>query len=70
MGSKEYFGENLKALRRERGIGQSELAEILRISPKTISHWETGYTEPSISQLIALANFFELPIDELVGRIL
>ena len=70
MDSKGYFGENLKALRRERCIGQSELAEILRISPKTISHWETGYTEPSISQLIALANFFDLSIDELVGRIL
>ena len=70
MESKGHFGENLKTLRRERCIGQGELAIILKVSSKTISHWETGYTEPSISQLIALANFFDLSIDELVGRIL
>lgn len=63
------FAENLKLLRKERGVGQAELAAILNISAKTVSHWETGYTEPSVTQLIQLADYFEISIDELVGRI-
>ena len=63
------FAENLKLLRKWKNIGQKELAEILQISAKTVSHWETGYTEPSIAQLIAIADYFDLSIDELVGRI-
>ena len=62
------FCENLKFLRKEHKIGQKYLAEKLNVSVKTISHWETGYTEPSINQLIALANFFNLSIDEIVDR--
>ena len=63
------FKENLKKLRKEQKIGQQEMAEKLSVSVKTISHWETGYTEPSISQLIAIANIFDISIDELVDRI-
>ncbi|MGN0817543.1 MAG: helix-turn-helix domain-containing protein [Candidatus Coproplasma sp.] len=62
------FGENLKTLRLERKINQQNLAQELNFSLKTISHWETGYSEPSIDQLIILANFFNVTIDELVGR--
>lgn len=60
--------ENLKLLRKEKKIGQDVLAKILNISAKTVSHWETGYTEPSVLQLIQLADYFEITIDELVGR--
>ena len=63
------FSENLKSLRKMYGIGQGTVAEALNTTIKTISHWETGYTEPSIGQLIQLANFFDISIDELVGRI-
>ncbi len=62
------FSEIFKSLRRERNIGQKDLANALNVSVKTVSHWETGYTEPSIAQLITIANFFDIPIDELVGR--
>ena len=62
------LGENLKNLRKVKKVSQGDLAEILHISLKTVSHWETGYTEPSITQLIALADFFDVSIDELVGR--
>lgn len=44
------------------------LAEALNVSVKTVSHWETGYTEPSVLQRIQLANYFDITIDELVGR--
>lgn len=62
------FSETLKALRTETKLGQDKLAEVLSISAKTVSHWETGYTEPSIAQLIQLADYFGVSIDELVGR--
>lgn len=62
------FGERLKLIRISEGIAQSKLAEALKVSVKTISHWETNYTQPSVPQLIQLANFFNLTIDELVGR--
>jgi len=62
------LGENLKQLRIAEDIGQTKLAEALNISVKTISHWETNYTEPSIAKLIQLADFFDITLDELVGR--
>ncbi|MBO7215318.1 MAG: helix-turn-helix transcriptional regulator [Clostridia bacterium] len=62
------FSQNLKLLRKTQKINQKKLAKIIDVSPKTVSHWETGYTEPSINQLISLANFFDITIDELVDR--
>ena len=64
----KYFCDNLKSLRKANNLDQKTFAKILNISPKTISHWETGYTEPSISQLIAIANFFDISLDELLDR--
>ena len=63
------FKENLKALRVAKGISQAKLAELLNISVKTVSHWETGYTEPSVAQLVFLADFFDVSLDELLGRV-
>ena len=60
------LGENLKTLRKENKIEQVKLAKELNVSAKTISHWETGYTEPSVSQLIAIANFYNITLDELI----
>ncbi len=60
------FSENLKSLRKENKIDQIKLASELKVSPKTVSHWETGYTEPSIAQLIALSKFFNVSLDELI----
>ena len=60
--------ENLKRLRSEKRVTQTELAKALNTTLKTVSHWETGYTEPSVMQLIMLADFFNVSLDELVGR--
>ena len=62
------FSENLKSLRKLYKIDQAKLSKELNVSSKTISHWETGYTEPSISQLIMIADFFDISLDELVDR--
>lgn len=60
--------DSLKAMRVEHSITQEQLAKKLNISLKTVSHWETGYTEPSITQLIAIADLYSVSLDELVGR--
>lgn len=60
------FSENLKRLRIENKISQALLAEKLHTSVKTISHWETGYSEPSLKQLLELAHFFNLSTDDLL----
>lgn len=60
------FGRNLKNLRKERKLSQKGLADELKVSWHTVSHWETGYSEPSIDQIKLLANYFEITIDELL----
>ncbi|MCM1367490.1 MAG: helix-turn-helix domain-containing protein [Roseburia sp.] len=60
------FSENLKEARHELGISQAELAKRLDLTLKTVSHWETGYSEPSIQQILDLADFFHISTDELL----
>lgn len=62
------FPRNLKILRIAKGMGQRELASALDTTLKTVSHWETGYSEPSILQLVMLADIFDVTLDDLVGR--
>lgn len=60
------FAKNLKEARRELGISQAELAKRLDITIKTVSHWETGYSEPSIQQILDLSEFFNITTDDLL----
>ena len=61
------FCERLKELRIEKGVGQVELAMAINVSKGIISLWENDLREPKLSNLIALAKFFEVSIDYLVG---
>ncbi len=61
------FGETLKELRSNQNIGQIMLSKKIGISQSTISKWENGITEPSLSNLIALSDYFDISIDELIG---
>jgi transcriptional regulator with XRE-family HTH domain len=49
------LGERLLALRKMRKLTQRDLAKIIRVSHVTISQWESGDSEPSGSNLIALS---------------
>ncbi len=61
------FGNILKELRTEKGIGQVQLAEAIGVSKGIISLWENGLREPTMSSLILLSKFFDVSIDYLVG---
>lgn len=61
------FGEKLKELRGERGVGQIALAAEIGVSKGIISLWENGLREPTLSNLILLARYFEVSIDYLAG---
>lgn len=60
---------NLKIadLRKQRHIGQQELAEVLGVTYQTVSKWETGITMPDIMLLPAIAEYFNVSVDELLG---
>ncbi len=65
MGNK--FKDNLKMLRKEKALGQVQLAKAIGVSKGIISLWENGLREPNMSSLIALAEYFNVTIDYLVG---
>ena len=61
------FGEKLKELRLENGIGQVALAKELGVSKGIVSLWENGLREPKLSNLIIIARYFQVSIDYLAG---
>lgn len=61
------FGEKLKELRLENGIGQMALAKELGVSKGIVSLWENGLREPKLSNLIMIARYFQVSIDYLAG---
>lgn len=63
----ELFAENLWKHRTDTHLSQAELGEKLNIAQRTISNWEHGQN-PNIEGLVKLADFFDITIDELVGR--
>ncbi|MCM1438619.1 MAG: helix-turn-helix domain-containing protein [Roseburia sp.] len=63
----KVFCERLKELRQDKKIGQEELAARLGVSKGIISFWENGLREPTMGNLKAIAQFFEVSTDYLVG---
>ncbi len=61
------FPERLHILRRRRGLPIRALAAMVHVGASTISSWERGETEPTVTNLVALAGVFGLTLDELVG---
>lgn len=61
-------GNLIRQLRKEKHLSQTELAKQLHVSQATITAWETGRSDPSISALNALADYFNVSTDYLAGR--
>lgn len=61
------LGKNIKELRVERGLTQSQLAKEIGVSQGAIYFWENEINEPTASYIVALAEFFSVTTDELLA---
>lgn len=60
------IGQFLKLLRKEKGITQEQFAEIIGVSGRTVSRWETGANMPDLDILIQIADYYEVEIREIL----
>ena len=58
----------LQTLRKEKRLSQTELADVVHVSQQTITAWENDKAEPSSSAVAALADYFGVTTDYLLGR--
>ena len=63
-----HLGELIAEWRQDRGLTQKELGDILCVSSGTISNYENGVHLPDVDKVIALANYFHVTTDYLLGR--
>ena len=62
------LGERLKMYRTQKGLSQEKIAEMLNVSRQAVTKWEAGQTTPSSDNLIALANLYDVSLDQLIGK--
>lgn len=60
------FSEKLKYLRKEKGISQEELAQVIHVTRQSISKWETGTAYPDIDKMKILSEFYKISLDDLM----
>ena len=62
------LSENIKAIRKSRGLSQQELAIKLNVVRQTVSKWEQGLSVPDSDLLISLSEALETPVSTLLGE--
>ena len=62
------LNENMKAIRKAKGLSQQELAIKLNVVRQTISKWEQGLSVPDSDMLIAISEVLETPVSTLLGE--
>lgn len=60
--------DNLKTLRKNKGLSQEELSVKLNVVRQTISKWESGLSVPDAEMLISISKVFEVPVSEILGE--
>ena len=65
----DMFKDRVRELRLEKGLKQEEIANSLGVVRTTYTKYETGEREPSFEIMSKLANFFDVSIDYLIGRV-
>lgn len=63
----EYFYENLKLAREQKGLSQKDVAEKVGVAKSTYSLYESGNREPNVQTIKKLANVLDVSADELLG---
>ena len=62
------LNENIKLIRKSKGLSQEELAVKLNVVRQTISKWEKGLSVPDSDMLISLSEVLETPVSTLLGE--
>ena len=62
------LSENIKAIRKSKGLSQQELAVKLNVVRQTVSKWEQGLSVPDADMLIAISEVFETSVSTLLGE--
>ena len=62
------LNENIKAIRKSKGLSQDELAIKLNVVRQTVSKWERGLSVPDSEMLISVADALEVPVSRLLGE--
>lgn len=60
------IGKNIKKNRSEKRMTQEQLAESLHVTRQAVSNWEQGKTQPDVETLSAIAEVFDVPVEELI----
>lgn len=66
--TKNTIGCNLRGLRKQYNLTQEQLARQMNMKRQTLSNYEIGKRVPDIYELIALADIFNVSLDEIAGR--
>lgn len=61
------LSENIRAIRKAKGLSQEELADRIHVVRQTVSKWETGLSVPDADMLISLSEILETPVAVLLG---
>ena len=62
------FAQRMKQLRKEKNLKQQQLADQFSVKLRTYQGYEYGESYPEVAKLIAIADFFDVSLDYLVGR--
>lgn len=60
------IGSFLKELRKEKGLTQEQLAELMFVSDRTVSRWETGSNLPGLDILIRISDYYDVELSEIL----
>ena len=63
----ENYGKRITDLRKKHNLTQSELGEMLNVTPQAISKWENGLSEPDLGTLRKMCEIFNVTTDEMLG---
>jgi len=62
------FSEHLKDIRKLKGLTQKQIAKGIGVDERVYQRYEYGNVKPSFDKLIALADYFDVSVDYLIGR--
>lgn len=61
------FAKRLKELRKNENMSQAQVAKLVGVAQSNVSDWENGISRPEYENLVALAKFFDVSVDYLIG---